>query len=151
MQPLFRNWHSAITQRQKNNFYVTGSNFDLNFLSYFWINSQNSCAYHVANLQNFLKLPQLLWFGWVEADKIAKNKVDPDFWDTLYVLKNNFYLEVHNQYACFRCTEENCWRRTSVREGSILSRSKLYLYQFILLVYSFLQLNWTLDQGNPNL
>ena len=34
-QPSFRNWHFAITQRQKNNFYVKGGNFDLNYLSYF--------------------------------------------------------------------------------------------------------------------
>ena len=34
-QPSFWNWHFAITQRQKNNFYVKGGNFDLNYLSYF--------------------------------------------------------------------------------------------------------------------
>ena len=34
-QPSFRNWHFAITQRQKNNFYAKGGNFDLNYLSYF--------------------------------------------------------------------------------------------------------------------
>ena len=34
-QLLSRNWHFAITQRQKNNFYVKGGNFDLNYLSYF--------------------------------------------------------------------------------------------------------------------
>ena len=34
-QPSFRNWHFAITQRQKNIFYAKGGNFDLNYLSYF--------------------------------------------------------------------------------------------------------------------
>ena len=33
--PSFRNWHFAISQSQKNNFGVTGANFDLNYLSYF--------------------------------------------------------------------------------------------------------------------
>ena len=31
----FRNWHFATTQSPKNNFGVTGSNFDLNYLSNF--------------------------------------------------------------------------------------------------------------------
>ena len=31
----FRNWHFAFTQRQKNNSYLKGGNFDFNYLSYF--------------------------------------------------------------------------------------------------------------------
>ena len=34
-QPSFRNWHFAITQRQKNIFYAKGGNIDLNYLSSF--------------------------------------------------------------------------------------------------------------------
>ena len=37
----FLNWHFAITQRHKNNFYVKGVNFDLNYLSYFQIDWSN--------------------------------------------------------------------------------------------------------------
>ena len=48
-----------------------------------WRVLKNSCAYHVANFLNFLKLTQLLYFGRVEADKTAKNKVGPILWDTL--------------------------------------------------------------------
>ena len=62
---------------------MTGAIFDLKYLSYFWINFQNSGAYHVANFLNFLKLTQLLYFGRVEADKIAKIKVGPILWNTL--------------------------------------------------------------------
>ena len=51
---------------------MTGAIFDLKYLSYFGINFKNSCAYHVANFLNFLKLTQLLYFVWIEADKIAK-------------------------------------------------------------------------------
>ena len=32
---------------------LTGANFDLNYLSYFYIDFQNSCAYHVANFLKF--------------------------------------------------------------------------------------------------
>ena len=33
---------------------------------------------------NFLTLTHFLYFSIVEADKIAKNKVGPMIWDTLY-------------------------------------------------------------------
>ena len=52
-----------LLQRQKNNLYVKVGNFDLNYLSLFLIDFQNSCAYHVANFLNFSKLPQLLHVG----------------------------------------------------------------------------------------
>ena len=52
-----------LVQRLKKNFYVKVVNFDLNYLSHFRIDFQNSCAYHVANFLNFSKLPQLLQFG----------------------------------------------------------------------------------------
>ena len=62
---------------------MTGGNFGINYLSYFWIDFQNSCAYHVANFQAFSKIPQLLHFGWTLPEKMAKNKVKTDLWDTL--------------------------------------------------------------------
>ena len=62
---------------------MMGAIFDLKYLSYFWIYFQNSGAYHVANFLNFLKLIQVLYFGRVEADKIAKSQVGPILWDTL--------------------------------------------------------------------
>ena len=83
-QPSFRNWHFAITQRQKNNFHVKG-NFDLNYLSYFYIDFQNSCDYHVSSFLNFSKKAQLLQFAWVEADKRASNQVGTVLLDTLYL------------------------------------------------------------------
>ena len=76
-----------IIQRPKNNFGVTGDNFDLNYLRYFKMDFKNFSAYHVANL----KLTQLLYFGRVEADKIAKSKVGSIFWDTLYNEKLSFH------------------------------------------------------------
>ena len=74
---------------------MTGANSNLNYLSYFLIDFQNSCAYHVVNFLNFLKLSQLLYFGRVAADKIAKNKVGPILWDTLYVI----YSDIWNVYC----------------------------------------------------
>ena len=53
---------------------MTVANFDLNYLSYFIMNFKNSCAYLVANFLNFVKLPQHLQLGWVEANKITKTK-----------------------------------------------------------------------------
>ena len=53
---------------------MRGGNFVINYLSYFWINFQNSCAYHVANFLNFSKLPQLLHFGWTLSEKMARTK-----------------------------------------------------------------------------
>ena len=47
--PHFRYWYFATTQKQKNNFYMTGGNFNLNYQ----IDFQNSRAYHVANFLNF--------------------------------------------------------------------------------------------------
>ena len=58
---------------------MMGAIFDLKYLSYFWINFKNSCANQVANFLNFLKLTQLLYFGIVEVDKMAKSKVGPIF------------------------------------------------------------------------
>ena len=52
-----------LVQRTNKNFNVKVVNFDLNYLSHFRIDFQNSCAYHVANFLNFSKLPQLLQFG----------------------------------------------------------------------------------------
>ena len=63
---------------------MTGANFDLKYLSYFWINFQNSCDFHVANFLNFLKLPQLLHIEWTLFEKMTKNKVKSDLWDNLY-------------------------------------------------------------------
>ena len=80
-QPSFRNLHFAITERQKDNFHV---NFDLNYLSYFQIDFQNSYAYHVENFLNFSKTSQLLQFALVEADKRANNQVGTVLLDTLY-------------------------------------------------------------------
>ena len=62
---------------------MTGAIFDVNYLSYLSINFQNSGAYLIANFLNFLTLTKILYFGIVEADKIAKNKVGPMIWDTL--------------------------------------------------------------------
>ena len=42
-------------------------------------------ANHDANFLNFSKLTQLLYFGRLEADNIARSKVEPIFWDTLYL------------------------------------------------------------------
>ena len=64
---------------------MRGGDFVINYLSYFWNNFQNSCAYHVANFLNFSKLPQHLHFGWILFEKMAKNKMKSDFWDTLYI------------------------------------------------------------------
>ena len=41
---------------------MTDANFDLNYLSYFLINFQNSCAYYVANFLNFAKMSHPLQF-----------------------------------------------------------------------------------------
>ena len=52
-----------LLQRQKINLYVKVGNFDLNYLSLFLIDFQNSCAYRVANFLNVLKMSQLLQFA----------------------------------------------------------------------------------------
>ena len=62
------------------------ANFDLNYLSYFKIDFQNSCAYCVANFLNFAKMSQPLQFVWVEAVKRAKNQVGTVLLDTLYMV-----------------------------------------------------------------
>ena len=72
--PSFWYLQFVITQRQQNDFHVKVGNFDLNYLSHFWIDFQNLCAYHVANVLNLSKLPQLLQLGWVEAGKITETK-----------------------------------------------------------------------------
>ena len=72
--PSFWYLQIVITHRQRNNFHVKVGNFDLNYLSHFWIDFQNLCAYHIANVLNWSKLPQLLQLGWVEAGKITETK-----------------------------------------------------------------------------
>ena len=64
---------------------MTGAIFDVNYLSYLSINFQNSGAYLIANFLNFFILTLLLYFGRVEDNKIAKNKVEPILWDTRYI------------------------------------------------------------------
>ena len=59
-------------------------NFRLHCLSHFFINFENLSAHLIANILNFFILTQFLYFGRVEANKIAKNKVEPVLWDTLY-------------------------------------------------------------------
>ena len=50
--PSFRNLHFAITESKKTFWcYRCQLNFDLNYISYFWIKFKNSCGYHVANFQ----------------------------------------------------------------------------------------------------
>ena len=61
---------------------MTGAIFDVNYLSYLSINFQNSGAYLIANFLIFFILTLLLYFGRVEYNKIAKNKVEPILWDT---------------------------------------------------------------------
>ena len=87
--------------------------FDLNYLSYFLINFQNSCAYLVANFLNFSQMSQLLQFAWVEADKRANNLVGTVLLDTLYIyildLKNDcfrsgFVHKLHNQLEALTVT-----------------------------------------------
>ena len=56
---------------------MTGAIFDVNYLSCFSINFKNSGAYLIANFLNFFTLTKFLYFGRVETDKIAKNKVGP--------------------------------------------------------------------------
>ena len=76
----FRNswdiWSQSFHLQHRNYFYasvpLTGANFNLSYVKYFWIDFQNSWAYHVANFLNFSKLPQLFQSGWVEAIKITK-------------------------------------------------------------------------------
>ena len=70
----FWNWHFAITQHPKNNFGVAGANFDLNYLSYFWINFQNSCGYNVANFQGCWKMVKSSSVGAPEPEKLQKTK-----------------------------------------------------------------------------
>ena len=70
----FWNWHFAITQHPKNNFGVAGANFDLNYLSYFWINFQNSCGYHVANFQGCWIQVRSSSVRAPEPEKLAKTK-----------------------------------------------------------------------------
>ena len=53
-------------------------------------------------------------------------------------------LSIEGNFAFFRCSQ--CKRRVSIRKGTVLSNSKLSLRRFILLVYSFLQHNWTYNQ-----
>ena len=79
--PSFGNWH---LKKEKK-----GAHFDLNYISYFWINFQNSCACHVAFL-NLSKLSKLLQLGWVQTNKITKTMWRLNcVWDTLYVLQKH--------------------------------------------------------------
>ena len=106
--PSFRNWHFTISQRQKNNFGVTCANFDLKYLCYFKIDFCN-----VANFLNLLKLTKLLYFGRIEADKIAKSKVGPILWDTLYSchllsLQLNFQASAYSCSVLIPCDGSHC-------------------------------------------
>ena len=38
-----------------------------------------------SSFSSWVILTQLLYFGTIEANKIAKNKVEPILWDTLYI------------------------------------------------------------------
>ena len=78
---------------------MRGGNFIINYLSYFWIDFQNSCAYHVANFLNFSKMSHLLQFAWIEAGKRANNQVGTVLLDTLY--SNPYYP--HKQSASVQC------------------------------------------------
>ena len=49
------------------------------------------------------------------------------------------------RYAYVRCN--TCWSKTSIRKGTLLSRSKMSLRRFILLCYTFVQWTWTYAQG----
>ena len=50
-----------------------GGNLDLKYLSYFWIDFQNSCAYHEANFQNFQNSPNFCIFDelWINIYKFS--------------------------------------------------------------------------------
>ena len=52
---------------EKNNLGVVGANFDSNYLSHFWINFQNSCAYHLATF--------VIWS--------SGSRQNVELWDTL--------------------------------------------------------------------
>ena len=56
---------------------------------------KNSGAYLIANFLNFLTLTKFLYFGIVEADKIAKNKVGPIIWDTLFISDGTWNSWIH--------------------------------------------------------
>ena len=64
----------SILQNVKKQFGVTGANFDLNYLSYFWINFQNSCGYHVANFQGCWIHVRSSSVRAPEPEKLAKTK-----------------------------------------------------------------------------
>ena len=63
---------------------VTGANFDRNYLSYFWIKFKNS---GLLIKGSSVCAP--------ESRKWTKNRVDPIFWDTLYIYDKIFWYIIY--------------------------------------------------------
>ena len=101
--PSFQKLIFAITQRQKDSFYLKGCIFDPNYFSCIWIDFQNSCAYYVAYFLNFFKL---LHFGWTLAQQMSKLKVNTDLWNTLY---QRFFLSCSPGFSS-RFAVRRMWR-----------------------------------------
>ena len=62
---------------------MMGANFDLKYLSYFYINFQNS-SNSCSKFQGLLKKGQKFLCMCSRTRENDKNKVKSDFWDTLY-------------------------------------------------------------------
>ena len=78
-----------VGNHQKNNFHVEDGNFDQNYLSYFWIEFHNSCANHVANFPNFLKIQEIYY---MIGTRILK--IDLEIAEIIEFKVANFSIEI---------------------------------------------------------
>ena len=90
----------SILQSVKKQFGVTGANFDLNYLSYFWINFQNSCGYHVANFLDCWIQVRISYVCAPEPEKLAKTKSSvtygtPCIYLSIYLSNLSIYIFIY--------------------------------------------------------
>ena len=68
---------------------MTGANFDLNYLGYFWVKFKNSCGYHVANFQGYWINVRSSSVCAPEPEKMAKTK-----WELTYGTPCSFIFTI---------------------------------------------------------
>ena len=83
-----------------------------------------------------------------QVNFLQETKVLPNSQTCQKCTSENDEIIYEKNYAYVRC--KTCWSKTSIRKGTLLSKSSMSLRRFILLCYSFVQWTWTYKQGKFN-
>ena len=83
-----------------------------------------------------------------QVNFLQETKVLPNSQTCQKCTSENDEIIYEKNYAYVRC--KTCWSKTSIRKGTLLSKSSMSLRRFILLCYSFVQWTWTYTQGKFN-